>query len=179
MEFVDDPHMVNVAVSRAVRQFVLVTDHDLFYKKGKNIGDLIRYMQYSTLDENVIESQVVSVFDLLYKQYSKKLLPLKAKMDSAARYQSEEALRVLLEEILTQPQYNRFNYAQGMLLRNLLNTVENLSDEELAYVNNRASLDFVVYYKQDKLLQLVVEVDGFAFHENRPEQLRRDARSRL
>ena len=73
LEFVDDPHMVNVAVSRAVRQFVLVTDHDLFYKKGKNIGDLIRYMQYSTLDENVIESQVVSVFDLLYKQYSKKL----------------------------------------------------------------------------------------------------------
>lgn len=43
LEFVDDPHMVNVAVSRAVRQFVLVTDHDLFFKKGKNIGDLIRY----------------------------------------------------------------------------------------------------------------------------------------
>lgn len=165
----------NVAVSRAIKQFVLVTDHDLFYKKGKNIGDLIRYMQYSTLDENVIESQVVSVFDLLYKQYSRKLLPLKAKMDSTARYQSEEALRVLLEEILTQPQYDRFSYVQGMLLRNLLNTVENLSDEELAYVNSRASLDFVVYYKQDKSCKLVVEVDGFAFHENRPEQLRRDA----
>ena len=175
LEFVDDPHMINVAVSRAIKQFVLVTDHDLFYKKGKNIGDLIRYMQYSTLDENVIESQVVSVFDLLYKQYSKKLLPLKAKMDSAARYQSEEALRVLLEEILTQPQYDRFSYAREILLRNLLNTVENLSGEELAYVNNRASLDFVVYYKQDKSCKLVVEVDGFAFHENRPEQLRRDA----
>ena len=175
LEFVDDPHMVNVAVSRAIKQFVLVTDHDLFYKKGKNIGDLIRYMQYSTLDENVIESQVVSVFDLLYKQYSRRLLPLKAKMDSTARYQSEEALRVLLEEILTQPQYDRFSYVQGMLLRNLLNTVENLSDEELAYVNSRASLDFVVYYKQDKSCKLVVEVDGLAFHETRPEQLRRDA----
>lgn len=175
LEFVDDPHMVNVAVSRAIKQFVLVTDHDLFYKKGKDIGDLIRYMQYSTLDENVIESQVVSVFDLLYKQYSRKLLPLKAKMDSKARYQSEEALRVLLEEILAQPKYNRFSYTQGMLLRNLLNSVENLSYEELAYVNNRASLDFVVYYKQDKSCKVVVEVDGFAFHENRPEQLKRDA----
>lgn len=175
LEFVDDPHMVNVAVSRAIKQFVLVTDHDLFYKKGKNIGDLIRYMQYSTLDGNVIESQVVSVFDLLYKQYSPKLLSLKAKMDPAARYRSEEALRVLLEEILTQPQYDRFSYVQGMLLRNLLNAVGNLSDEELAYVNNRASLDFVVNYKQDKSCKLVIEVDGFAFHENRPEQLRRDA----
>lgn len=175
LEFVDDPHMVNVAVSRAIKQFVLVTDHDLFYKKGKHIGDLIRYIQYSTLDENVVESQVVSVFDLLYKQYSKKLLPLKAKMNSNARYQSEEALRVLLEEILAQPQYNRFSYTQGMLLRNLLNSVGNLSDEELTFVNNRASLDFVIYYKQDKSCKLVVEVDGFAFHENRPEQLRRDA----
>ena len=169
LEFVDDPHMVNVAVSRAVRQFVLVTDHDLFFKKGKNIGDLIRYMQYSTLDENIIESQVVSVFDLLYKQYSRKLLLLKVKMNPKARFQSEEALRVLLEEILAQPEYNRFSYVQGMLLRNLLNSLENLSDEEITYINNRASLDFVVFYKQE------IEVDGFSFHENRPEQLRRDA----
>lgn len=175
LDFVDDPHMVNVAVSRAIKKFVLVTDHDLFYKKGKNIGDLIRYMQYSTLDENVIESQVVSVFDLLYKKYSQKLIPLKAKMDSQARFQSEEALRVLLEEILAQPEFNHFSYTQGMLLRNLLNSVEKLSDDELAYVNNRASLDFVVYYKQDKSCKLVIEVDGFAFHENRPEQLKRDA----
>ena len=175
LEFVDDPHMVNVAVSRAVRQFVLVTDHDLFFKKGKNIGDLIRYMQYSTLDENIIESQVVSAFDLLYKQYSRKLLPLKVKMNPKARFQSEEALRVLLEEILAQPEYNRFSYVQDMLLRNLLNSLENLSDEEITYINNRASLDFVVFYKQDKTCKLVIEVNGFSFHENRPEQLRRDA----
>ena len=69
LEFVDDPHMVNVAVSRAVRQFVLVTDHDLFFKKGKNIGDLIRYMQYSTLDENIIERQVLRFVGLLLSFY--------------------------------------------------------------------------------------------------------------
>lgn len=56
-----------------------------------------------------------------------------------------------------------------MLLRNLLNSLENLSDEEITYINNRASLDFVVFYKQDKTCKLVV------VHENRPEQLRRDA----
>lgn len=175
LEFVDDPHMVNVAVSRAVRKFVLVTDHDLFYKQVKDIGDLICYMQYSALDENVVESQVVSVFDLLYKQYSRRLIPLKAKMDLKARYQSEEALRVLLGDILMQPEYNRFTYTQGVLLRNLLNSMENLNDEEQAYVNNRASLDFVIYYKQDRSCKLVVEVDGFAFHENNPKQLKRDA----
>ncbi len=175
LNFVDDPQMVNVAVSRAIRQFVLITDHTLFFKRGKDIGDLIRYIQYNTLDENVIESKVVSVFDLLYQQYSDKLAPLKARMNQNARYKSEEALRVLLEEILSEPQNNRYSFVHGMLLRNLLDTVDLLDDEELSFVNNRASLDFVVFYRLDKACALVIEVDGFAFHENNPEQLRRDA----
>lgn len=175
LDFVDDPQMVNVAVSRAIRQFVLVTDHDLFFKRGKDIGDLICYIQYSTLDKYVIGSNIVSVFDLLYRQYSSKLTRLKSKMDKSARYQSEEALRVLLEEILEEPQNSRYGYVHGMLLRNLLNTVDLLTDEELRFVNNRASLDFVVYYKQGKTCVLVVEVDGFAFHENNPDQKRRDS----
>ena len=174
LDFVDDPQMINVAVSRAIRQFVLVTDHDLFYKKGKDIGDLIRYIQYSTFDENVIESQIVSVFDLLYRNYSSKLLRLKAKMKSSAPYKSEEALRVQLEDILSKEEFHRFAYAQQVLLRNLLNDTGLLTPEELRYVNNRASLDFVVFYKQDKACVLVIEVDGFAFHENKPEQLARD-----
>lgn len=174
--FVDDPQMVNVAVSRAIERFILVTDHDLFFKKGEHIGDLIRYMQYHTLDENVVESRIVSVFDLLYQQYSAKLLPLKKKMNIRARFQSEEALRVLLEEILAQPEYSRYGYSQGVLLQNLLKDTELLSEGEKAFVRNRASLDFVVFYKQDKSCALVIEVDGFAFHENRPEQLQRDAK---
>ena len=123
----------------------------------------------------MIESKVISVFDLLYQQYSNKLISLKSKMNPNARYRSEEALRVLLEEILSEPKYKRYSYVQGMLLRNLLNTVDLLTSEELYFVNNRASLDFVVFYKQDKACALVIEVDGFAFHENNPEQLRRDA----
>ncbi len=174
IKFVDDPQMVNVAVSRAIRQFILVTDHELFYKKGKHVGDLIRYIQYSTLDENVIESNIVSVFDLLYHRYSSKLLRYKTKMNSNARYQSEEALRVLLEDILSKEEFSCFNYVQGMLLRNLLNDTTLMTEEELTFVNNRASMDFVVFYKQDKSCVLVIEVDGFAFHENNPRQLQRD-----
>lgn len=172
--FIDDPQMVNVAVSRAMNQFILVTDHDLFVKSGEHIGDLIRYMQYSTLDENVVESQIVSVFDLLYRHYSAKLLPLKAKMNPKARYQSQEGVRVVLEEILEQPKYSRFGYSQEVLLQNLLKDTDLLTMEEKAFVRNRASLDFVIFYKQDKSCIFGIEVDGFEFHENRPEQLRRD-----
>ena len=174
LKFVDDPHMVNVAVSRAIQQFILVTDYELFYKKGKHIGDLIRYIQYSTLDQNVIESKIVSIFDLLYRSYSQRLLQYKMKMEPDAQYQSEEALRVLLNDILHEEEFDCFGYVQGMLLRNLLNDTALLSEAELNFVNNRASLDFVVFYKQDKACVLVIEVDGFAFHENNPRQLQRD-----
>ena len=174
LKFVDDPQMVNVAVSRAKRQFVLVTDYDLFSKKSKHVGDLIRYIQYNTLDKCIIESNVVSVFDMLYRRYSEKLIKLKSRMNRNARYQSEETLDVLLKDVLSEPQNNRYTYVREMLLINLLNNVDLLTDEERRYVYNRASLDFVVFYKQDKTCALVIEVDGFAFHENNLEQQRRD-----
>lgn len=174
LSFVDDPLMVNVAVSRAVQQFILVTDHELFFKHGDNIQDLIRYMQYSTLDDNLVESQVISIFDLLYKRYSERLRPIKEKMLSTARYQSEEAQRVLLEEILSQPEFSRFCFTQGVLLQNLLRDTSLLTKEELAFIRHRASLDFVIFYRQDKSCALVIEVDGFEFHENNPKQRLRD-----
>lgn len=95
-------------------------------------------------------------------------------MKSSAPYKSEEALRVLLEDILSKEEFHRFAYAQQVLLRNLLNDTVLLTPDELIYVNNRASLDFVVFYKQDKTCVLVIEVDGFAFHENNPDQLIKD-----
>lgn len=174
LDFVDDAQMINVAVSRAKKQFVLVTDRELFYKKGDNIGDLIRYIQYSTLDPNVIESNIVSIFDLLYQKYSAKLIKYKKRMWTSARYKSEEALRVLLDEVLCEKNFHRFTYVQEVLMKNLLSDFTLLSDVEKAFVNNRASLDFVIYYKLGKICAFVIEVDGFAFHENNPKQLERD-----
>jgi len=174
VRFVDNAQMINVAVSRAIKQFVLVTDYELFFTYGNEIRDLIRYMQYNTLDKVIVESNIVSVFDLLYREYSPKLNAIKRKMQKNIRYASEEALRVLLQTILSEPQYASYDYAQGVLLCNLINDTEKLSAEELSFINHRASVDFVVYYKQDKSCKLIIEVDGFAFHENNPEQLKRD-----
>jgi len=175
IKFVDDPHMVNVAVSRAKKQFLLVTDHNLFFAKGKEINSLIRYMQYSTLDPVIVESDIISVFDLLYREYSDKLIPLKKRMDTTQRYQSEEAMRVLIEDILGEDEFERFDYAKQVLVCNLINGIELLAQEEAQYVFNRASVDFVIFRKMDKSCALVIEVDGFEFHENNPRQLQKDA----
>lgn len=174
INFVDDPHMINVAVSRAKKQFFLVTDHKLFFENGKEINSLIRYMQYSTLDPVIVESNIISVFDLLYREYSNRLIPLKKKMDTTQRYQSEEAMKVLIEEILEVDGFECFDYTKQVLVRNLINDSKLLTKQEAQYVLNRASVDFVIFRKMDKSCVLVIEVDGFAFHENNPRQLQKD-----
>lgn len=172
--FVDDPRLVNVAVSRAIKQFILVTNRELFLKKRSEIGDLIRYIEYSSPDNNVMKSNIISVFDLLYKNYSKKLIPLKRRMNSNARFKSQEIIRVLLEKVFNEDHYDLCFYAEEMLIRNLIRDVSQLNKEELQYVNNRASLDFVIYRKIGKSCVMAIEVDGFEYHENNPKQLNRD-----
>lgn len=174
LAFVDDPCKINVAVSRAQDQFVLVTDHSFFEKAGKEVSDLIRYIEYHTLDEHLIESEVVSVFDLLYKEYSCKLIAFKKRLPNISKYQSENIMWQLLDDIISEDQYNCFEFTMQVLLRNLLKNDDKLTPEEVRYVNHNASVDFVVYYRLNRKPVLIIEVDGFAFHENNPAQLERD-----
>lgn len=174
IEFVDDPRIINVAVSRAQEKFILVTDHGLFNKLGKEVSDLIRYMEYNTLDDHIIYSEIVSVFDLLYKQYSSKLIALKSRMQHISKYKSENILYQLLSDILQDEPYHHLNFTHQVYLKNLLNHTRHLNGEEERYVKHNSSVDFVVYYKLNKKPLLVVEVDGFSYHENNPEQLKRD-----
>ncbi|MCD8509118.1 MAG: DNA2/NAM7 family helicase [Bacillus sp. (in: Bacteria)] len=71
-DFVDDPNLVNVAVSRAVDQLIVVAAEGSENWKGTNLGDLVRYIKYNNFE--VMESEIRSVFDLLYKGYSERLL---------------------------------------------------------------------------------------------------------
>ncbi|SDH52796.1 AAA domain-containing protein [Desulfosporosinus hippei] len=175
LRFVDDPCKINVAVSRAIKQFVLVTDHSLFQRRGKEIGDLIRYMEYNTLDQNIIESRIVSVFDLLYKEYSAKLHSFSQRLNRRSKYKSQNIIYTLLNDILKEKQYDNLSFTTEVMVKNLLKSPEKLTPQEQRYVNNRASVDVVIFHKQDKQPVLIIEVDGFAFHENNPSQLEKDA----
>lgn len=174
ISFVDDPCKINVAVSRAQDKFILVTDNSLFDKCGKEVSDLIRYMEYSTLHENIIDSEVVSVFDLLYREYSDKLIAFKSRLIENSRYQSENIMFTLLRDITSENEYNNLNFTTQVSLKNLLHSSDKLDDTEISYVNHNASVDFVIYHKLNKRPVLIIEVDGFASHENNPKQLERD-----
>jgi len=172
--FVDDPCKINVAVSRAQNRFVLVTDNSLFSTSGNEVSDLIRYIEYNTLDENIIYSEIVSIFDLLYKEYSKKLISLKSRLLQDSKYQSENIMLALLNDIINNDMYNSLTFTTQVSLKHLLNNTDKLNNMELNYVNHNSSVDFVVFHKLNKRPVLIIEVDGFAFHENNPKQLERD-----
>lgn len=174
IKFVDDACKVNVAVSRAINQFVVVTDKTLFNNKGKEIKSLLKYIKYNELDSEIINSQIVSVFDLLYKDYSKKLENLNKRLLNRSKFKSENIIDTILNDGFTQNDFIDYEYRREILLRNCLNDINEFSLEEQKYIKNGARIDFIIYDKMDKKPQLFIEVDGFEFHMNRPEQLKKD-----
>ena len=173
IKFVDDPCMVNVAVSRAKEQFILITNEKLFSEQSNEVKALIQYIKYNTLDKNIINSQIVSVFDLLYKEYSPKLKWLQSKLVQTSKFKSENIVETVLMRVLKAEKSKGLTYASQMYLRNIFNDLSRLTEDERKYVNHNASVDFIIY-ENDKEPKFCIEVDGFAFHANKPKQLAND-----
>ena len=142
---------------------------------SRNIRDLIGYIRYHSPDDDVVDSAVISMFDLLYRDYSARLRPLAARLRNEMAYQSEDIAWTVLHDLLAEDQYAHLTVGSQVLLRNLLFDLSRLTPRQESYVKNRASVDFVVYNRVTNLPLLAIEVDGFAYHENKPTQLERDA----
>lgn len=125
LRFVDEPHLVNVAVSRAVKKFVRVTNHDLL-SKNRRIRDLIDYIGYQDLDSGVSDSDVVSMFDLLYGECSERLRPLATRLRNELKYRSEDIVWTVLHDVLGESQYRHLTVSPQVLVWNLLTDVERL-----------------------------------------------------
>lgn len=175
LKFVDDPQLINVAVSRAIDRFILVTNHDMM-PASRHIRDLVGHIRYHDIDGQPVDSTIVSIFDLLYRDYSQRLRSLAARLRQDSRYPSENIAWTVLDDILAEDPYAHLTVTNQVLLDQLLPPVRRLTAEQAAYVRHRASADFVVYNRVTNEPVLVIEVDGFTYHENNPEQLERDAK---
>lgn len=173
-KFVENPNLVNVAVSRAQKQFILVTDHKLFRKSRKDIGNLIRYMEYNTFHEHITQSELVSVFDLLYSEYSEKLNDLQNRLLTKSKYKSENIIWSVLSEITNEEKYRSVVFSAQVYLKDIFRDLTQLQETEKEYIKNRASFDFMIYDAINKQPLLAIEVDGFASHRNNPDQMIRD-----
>ena len=175
LKFADQANLVNVTVSRAKNKFIVVTDHELFFTRWREIKDFIKYVEYSSLDENIKNSEIVWVFDLLYKTYSDKISINLDNIEKVSRYDSENILNALIKEILTShEEFTNLDYRREYHLKFLVNDTSKLSDIEIKFLNNNSRVDFLIFEKFWKTPILVIEVDGVAFHENNLDQIERD-----
>lgn len=171
-DFVDDPYLLNVAVSRAKKKLILVVTVNE-QNKERNIMDLIDYIQYNNFE--VVESNVYSIFDYLYKQYTTERKLFLNKNNRKLEYDSENLMYTLLEEILKNDDYKMLDFVCHFLVNMLIKNPYLLNDDECLYAMNPAThVDFLVYNRISKRAILAIEVDGYAFHQKETTQAKRD-----
>lgn len=171
-EFSDDPYLLNVAVSRAKKRLCLVVSGNE-QPADSNIGDLISYIEYNNFE--VRESEVYSVFDYLYEQYTTERMAFLRKHRKIFRYDSENLMYGTVQEILAYHPELSLGVICHQPLNMLIRDPKHLNDEESRYAMNTAThVDFLVYSKITRKALFAIEVDGFHFHKDGTRQKQRD-----
>ncbi|SHL16132.1 Superfamily I DNA and/or RNA helicase [Chitinophaga jiangningensis] len=179
--FIDNPNLINVAVSRAVKEFIVVKPASMELPHGTNIGDMIRYICYTTNPaETIIKGRICSVFDLLYKEYNQVFTSFLSFYKSIGGSPAEIIIHKLLtEKILSNIQYASIDMVREYKLMDLVRDFQPFSAEEVRFIKNNSRIDFLLYNKMDKTPILAVEVDGVSFHDNALQQGRDNKKDRI
>jgi len=167
--FIDNPNLINVAVSRAIKEFIVVKSASMELPHGTNIGDLIRYMCYTTdPNETIVQGRICSVFDLLYKEYNQAFISFLSSNKNMKGSPAEIIIHKLLSEtiLLNNPQFLSIDMVREYKLVDLIRDFKPFSEDEIRFIRNNSRIDFLLYNKIDKTPVLAIEVDGVSFHDN-------------
>jgi len=171
-DFTDNPNRLNVAVSRAIQQLILVVNGNV-HENDSNISDLIKYIEYNNF--SIVQSELKSIFDLLYKDYEEERAKIIGKSGKVSAYDSENLMYVLIKEVLADSSFSKYDVLMHFPMRQLINDFSKLDQQELKYASNPLThIDFIVYNKLSKTPVLGIEVDGFEFHKDGTKQSDRD-----
>ena len=172
-EFSDDPNLLNVAISRAKTHLYVVTNSNKMPKES-NLAQLIDYVRYNNFE--VRQSEVSSVFDLLYKQYTSQRLDFLANKSVVSDYISENLFYNTLMEAITALGLVHIDVLCHYPVVRFISDWSLLTEEEKAFASNRLShVDFLIYNSLTKRPLLVIEVDGWYYHKRQGGQVTRDA----
>lgn len=173
-DFYDDNALTNVAVSRAKDRLIVVTTNG-GVRLSRNVRELLDYIEMCD-PRSLVQSNIVSIFDVLYRAYSESLERYSRVKNSSSDYSAAENVAELcLQEILAEEKYSHFEYWKQVPLKDALPHVGGLSDEQYTFVFSDSALDFVIRVKGSRRVFLAIEVDGWEFHGMSEEQQRRDA----
>lgn len=168
-DFVGNPNILNVAISRAKNKLIfIVTGNEIL---NNNILDFIEYTKYTNME--IEESKINSVFDLLYKQYEEDRIEYFKKHNRISRFDSENIVYNLLNEILKEYEHLNFIFMQPM--NTIIKDKSMLTEEEKKYASHHNThLDFLIYNTISKKPILAIEVDGYKYHKEGTKQHNRD-----
>ena len=121
----------------------------------------------------VEESNIYSVFDLLYKQYEKERLDYFKKHKKISDYDSDNIMYHLLNKVLED--YKDLTFTFRYPINILIKDKTLLTEEERKYASHHNThIDFLIYNKISKVPLLTVEVDGYKYHKGDNKQKERD-----
>ena len=170
-EFTDDPHLLNVAVSRAKKQFTLVVSAD--EQPDSNIQDLIDYIEYYQGKSE--KSEISSIFDLLYEDYTQELLLFYKTHKRVSKYDSENLTYWAIQDTIKEQGFTHLGILMHYPLRHLITSASNLTPEQRAYASRSwTHIDFLIYDTVSHKARLAIEVDGTQYHKASSSQGRRD-----
>lgn len=169
-DFADQPNRLNVAISRAIDQLIVVTNGNE-EQEDTNIHALIDYINYNNL--TIVDSNIGSIFDCLYKCYEEK----RRKMikSSVSEFDSENIMYDLILSVLTEDRFNVFDVALHVPLKMIFKNLSQLPTNEYEYANNMMThCDFIIFDRVTKKPVLGIEVDGTQYHQENTRQHERD-----
>ena len=174
-EFTDDPNLVNVAVSRARKEFILITNgNDDETAEGGNLRDLIRYIDYN--HGEVRDSDLHSIFDLLYGCYAQRRQQYIARHGRVSGYDSENITYGVIRTILARnPDMANLHVWPNYSLQLLIRDTSGLSEAEAKFVVSGSHVDFLIVNRCGNVPVLAIEVDGALYHSRHSRQRERDA----
>ena len=166
-DFINNPKLFNVALSRAKNKVILVGSEGVFNSKNNHFSDFIQYANYQIDFTKLTKATVTSVFDTLYDatklqyQQNQKLII------------TEQLILDLINDILKA--YPSLKVSMHVSLNNIIRDIALFSENEQKYLNNHLThVDFLIYNNITKTNILAIEVDGIRYHEQNEKQQLRD-----
>lgn len=171
-DFSDDSYLLNVAISRAKKKLYLVVSGNE-QPADSNIKDLVSYIEYHNFD--MMDSELYSVFDLLYQQHTQQRIEFLLKHKRISEYDSEDLMYAAICNMLQEMPDLPLNVICHQKLRLLIRDYEKLTEQERRYATHpNTHVDFLIYNRITKAPVLVIEVNGFHYHKEGTRQAERD-----
>lgn len=172
--FSDDSNLFNVAISRAKKKFCLVVS-SCQQPENSNVQHFLEYLKYNNC--TISDSNVHSIFDMLYAQYSAERLAYLSKYKKISEYDSENLAYSMLMELIEENQsFGHIGIVCHPMMRRIIRNVSLLPLSYKSYaLHPNTHVDFLLYNRVGKKPIVAIEVDGYSFHKSGTKQSHRDS----